>query len=213
MYNLINKHIDKILDAIDSTRDISPYIRLVQQLNVVDVSTHAEFQQVYRKYWQLNAARLSENFCQSYFALLESLKGAHDIDIKTVAQQLLEIPTHGDGRHSLQFSFASKLVHMVDHRLPIYDSMVESFYFLPTASISEDTEAKLQRLMASYGFLRIEYDRVLQNGLLSHAIELFRHRLRLGAEYSDNKIIDTLIWRFVGFMRDGAIRDGEVVYG
>jgi hypothetical protein len=212
MYTLINSHIDKILDAINPATDVEPYVWLVRHFNDINVATHTEFQRIYRRYWQLYAARLSSSFCQSYFALLESSKSAQDVAVKTVAQQLLEVPTHGDARRSVQFSFASKLVHMINRRLPIYDSMVESFYFLPAGPAKESTDAKLERLVASYGFLVAEYTRVLQQGLLTHAIQRFRLRFHVGHEYTDNKIIDTLIWRFVGFMRGGAVRNKEVVY-
>ncbi len=212
MYSLINSHIDKILDAIDPATDVEPYVWLVRHLNEVNVAVHTEFQRKYRRYWQLNAALLSNSFCTAYFALLESAKTSQNASVKMVAQELSEVPTHNDGRHSLQFSFASKLVHMIDRRLPIYDSMVESFYFLPAAPTKERADAKLVRLTASYEFLLAEYTRVLQQGLLAHSIEQFRQRFRLGQEYTDNKIIDTLIWRFVSCMRDGAVRDRDVVY-
>jgi hypothetical protein len=57
---------------------------------------------------------------------------------------------------------------MIDPRLPVYDSMVETFYFLPR-SYSETPERKLADLMRSYRFLVDEYERILQEGLLRPA--------------------------------------------
>ncbi|HVN15534.1 MAG TPA: hypothetical protein VMT73_07315 [Anaerolineales bacterium] len=215
MYNLINNNIDKILNAIDPDKDVKPYIQLVCWFNDVniDVSNDIEFKREYRKYWQLNAARLSDSFCNSYFELLQKSKKAESINVKDVAQWLLKIPSHGDGRCSLQFSFASKFVHMLDRRLPIYDSLVEAFYFFPTGSISESTEEKFERLTKSYSFLLEEYERILQYGLLEYSINQFRLKFDPGQEYTDNKIIDTIIWRFVSFMRSGAIVNRRVTYG
>ncbi len=108
MYSLINQHIDQLLDVIDSERDIQPYSWLVQNLNDTNVATDPEYQQVYRQYWRLNAARLSEGFRQSYFDLLEELKQEQiTADVETVSRRLLEVPTHNDGRHALQFSFGT----------------------------------------------------------------------------------------------------------
>ena len=213
MYKLINRHIGQLLDVIDPGIDIQPYVLLVRQLNRVDVSRDLEYQRKYRRYWQLNAARLCEPFCQSYFALLEGLKRrARGATVGTVAQQLLQVPCHNNGQRALQFSFASKLVHMLNPQLPVWDSMVESYYFLPKGSTIETTEQKLQRLLASYDFLCVEYNRILQQGALLPAIRQFRQRYRLGSEYSDIKVIDTLIWKFVGFLRSGAVRSGQVMY-
>ena len=73
-------------------------------------------------------------------------------------------------------------------------------------------EAKLKRLLRSYRFLEKEYDRVLKEGLLEPAITTFRKRFNVGNNYADEKIIDTLIWKFVSFARSGAIRDGTILY-
>ncbi|MCX5885403.1 MAG: hypothetical protein NT096_05795 [Proteobacteria bacterium] len=213
MYRLINQNIDQLLAAISYDRDVQPYVWLIRNLVGANVATSAEYQRVYRRYWQLNSARLSEDFCQSYFALLEELKQASNANVETVARRLLEVPTHGNGRVSLQFSFGSKLVHMLNQHLPVYDSMVKDFYFLPTGPAKEKTEVKLKRLLTSYEFLVAEYTRVLRNGILGDSIERFRQKFHLGPEYSDSKVIDTLIWRFVSFLRNGAVRNINVVYG
>ena len=213
MYNLINNHIDQIIDVIDPATHIEPYIWLVQNFDDINVATHEEFQKKYRAYWQLNAARLSDSFCNYYFELLQHSKANRDIKVQFIARQLLEVPSHNNGHRALQFSFASKLAHMIDHNLPIYDSMVEGFYFLPAKRANESTDNNLARLVESYEFLIAEYARVLRNGLLSTSIDRFRHKFSLGSVYTDIKIIDTLIWRFVSFMKDGATRTGKVIYG
>ena len=89
--------------------------------------------------------------------------------------------------------------------------MVEAFYFLPR-SYAGKHERKLENLLASYRFLVKEYDRILREGLLADALHAFRRHFSLPPLYSDYKIIDTLIWKFVPFLESGALRDGSVVY-
>jgi hypothetical protein len=84
---------------------------------------------------------------------------------------------------------------------PVYDSNVEAFFFLPQGSAQEPLEQKLQRLMDSYNFLTAEYGRVLDEGLLGHAIAQFRDRYDQDGVFTQEKIIDTLIWRFVTILR------------
>ncbi len=220
MYARLNESIDLLCSRIDRAKDVQPYVELTDTVWKTDVSTDGDFQRTYRRYWQLNAARLGREFVDAYFSYFEKLKQleqdrqaeADDIVQERVVRDLLTVPTHGDGRRSLQFSFASKMVHMLRPRLPVYDSTVEAFFFLPTGSQSETTESKLKRLIESYRFLIAEYDRILKDGLLGPAIATFRARFSVGRAYTDEKIIDTMIWKFVGFARSGAIRDRMVRY-
>ncbi|MDZ7652859.1 MAG: hypothetical protein U5L03_10065 [Burkholderiaceae bacterium] len=213
MYALINENARLILDSIAVDDDIQPYIWLLKRLQVTNVAGDAEFQAKYRRYWQMNQARLSPDYLSAYFRHLQRIKhfpGPHDP--VSIAQRLHSIPTQRSGRLSLQFSFASKLVHMVSPRRPVYDSRVERFYFLPALSANEPLAEKLGRFEASYGFLEREYGRVLQAGLLEPAIRAFRRRFNVGKDYTDIKIVDTLIWKYTDLLLAGAIRDGAVSY-
>jgi len=212
MYARLNESVDLLCSQIHPNGDIYPYVQLIETLWKTDVSADLDFQRTYRKYWRLNAARLGTQFVSAYFAYLEKLKRTDHIVLERVVQDLFRVPTHGDGRQALQFSFASKMLHMLRPRLPVYDSMVEAFFFLPFGRQSEKTERKIERLLESYRFLTTEYGRVLQEGLLRPAITIFRTRFRVGSNYTDEKIIDTLIWKFVSFGRSGAIRDGAIRY-
>lgn len=212
MYARLNESIELLCDQIEPASDIRPYVQLTEALWKTDVSMDVEFQRTYRTYWQLNAARLGSEFCSTYFSYFQKLKEADDIVLERVVQDLYKVPTHGDGRQSLQFSFASKMVHMLKPQLPVYDSMVEAFFFLPFGSPAEKMEGKLKRLLESYRFLTAEYERVLKEDLLRPAIATFRTRFSVGGDYTDEKIIDTLIWKFVSFVRSGAIRNGTVLY-
>jgi hypothetical protein len=213
MYRVINAHTEQVLDAIRPDQDVRPYIWLKQQFRKIDVSADKAFQKQFRRYWQLNAARLGDRFVQTYFSLLESLKDDDQIAVEDVARKLYKTPTRADGRQSLQFSFSTKLIHTLRPNSPVYDSNVEAFYFLPTKSLSESLEKKLQRLLLAYNFLVFEYERVLRHDLLRQAINAFRDRYDKRAECTDEKVVDTLIWRFVTLLRSGAIRDRGVAYG
>ena len=90
--------------------------------------------------------------------------------------------------------------------------MVDSFFFFPQGTATEAREVKLTRLLSCYNFLAHEYDRILEQGLLACAIMTFRQHFQLCDGYTDQKIIDTLIWKFVSFLRAGAIKNGVIVY-
>jgi hypothetical protein len=209
MYALINKHITDLLKFLDRPRDIDPYVDLRVKLHVVDVSSDTAFQATYKKYWQLNAARLSASFCAAYFGLLEERKNTPVPTVEEVARLLFQYPTQGDDRRSLQFSFATKLVHMLDPKKPVYDSLIRHFYFLPSTTSREE---RLVDLLVSYKFLEDEYERIANTGLLARSIQSFHQRFPVGGALTDEKVIDTLIWGFVRLLKDGAIRDGRIQY-
>jgi hypothetical protein len=168
------------------------------------------YQTRYRAYWQMTAARLSPDFCAAYFAALRTgLKSAPELGPLTHA--LYDTATHLNGRRSLQFSFASKLLHMANPRIPIYDSQVARFYFFLEPPRERPLEERVATLVAFHGFLAQEYARVLTAGLLTNAITLFRQRLH-PRFFTDEKCIDSLIWAFVGFLKKGALSSGRVIY-
>jgi hypothetical protein len=212
MYELINRNIARLVQSVERRSDIDPYIWMVRQLHNCDAGEHQEFQQKYCSYWALNGAGLGQPFRTVYFSLLEQAKSSPgQATVEGITRTLYETPINAKGEKALQFSFASKLVHMINPKLPVYDRMVETFYFLPR-SYTGTPEKKLANLLLSYRFLVNEFDRVLTEGLLAPAIAEVRQHFQLPPDYSDQKVIDTLIWKFVPFLERGAVRDGSVVY-
>ena len=185
---------------------------MIRELPNRDVAHDEEFQKKYCSYWALNGAGLCQSFRVEYFRLLERQKRSPgNADVGQVARSLYETPVNSTGKRALQFSFASKLIHMVNTESPLYDRMVEAFYFLPR-SYTGKFEKKLDDLLASHRFLVKEYDRILREGLLAGALTTFRRHFCLPPLYTDHKIIDTLIWKLVPFLEGGALRDGSVAY-
>ncbi len=215
MYTLINQHIGELLQNRNLARDVQRYIRLREDVGRLDTAIigNQGFQRMYRTHWGMNGAYLSAPFYDAYFGLLHRLRGEPlgKVNVETVARELLEVPARENGRQALQFSFASKMVHMLRPDCPIYDKRVERFYFLPEGA-ERNPEVKLARLLQSYRFLIREYQRVRQDNLLARANKEFRAHFQVESEYSDEKVIDTLIWAFVKFLQGGAVRGGVVEY-
>ena len=195
MYRIINQNIDLILGSVNEDLDIHTYLTLLNIFQNVDVAQDAEFQSKYCRYWRLFGAGLSQNFRSAYFELMEGLRGRPIPSIGEVTRILYDVPSNKSGRKTLQFSFASKLLHTLDPHRPIYDSMVATFYRFMVPAPNKSFDVRLQSFLSFYGFLIIEYKKVLSNGLIQRAIAHFRHRFSVPDEYTDEKIIDTLVWR------------------
>jgi hypothetical protein len=206
MYHLINHHAQTIMDSI-APAHVTEYDWLLQ--NIGTANTEA-WRTRYRAFWQMNAARLSPGYCTAYFAALAG--AAHDVPTPGhLAHVLYHVPTHGNGRKSLQFSFVTKLLHMTNPQLPIYDSMVAGFYFFEAPARDRPLPERVGKLEAFWAFLGQEYARILNGGLLTIAIQAFRQRLN-PQHFTDQKVIDSLIWAFVTLLRNGGLPSSRVVY-
>ena len=212
MYRLINSNIDILLRGISKKEHIDPYISICTSFEKRE-NKCPEFKTTYRKFYQLNAARLSNDFCESYFSLLEENREKDEIDIRDITNRLYEIECNKKGTHAVHFSFSSKLAHTLDNRLPVYDSMVAAFYFFPNIKPNWKKGEKIEEYLKSYEFLISEYHRINDESLLKHSMDKFRKQFDVGDEYSNIKIIDTLIWRYTALLKTGAVRDSQVKYG
>ena len=211
MYSLINKNCNAILSGLERINDVSRYLKIQRLSREVDVSIDKQFQRMYRAYWRMNVARLDDAFYARYFGLLERLKGTEITDIDRVVRQSLAASSSA-GRKSLQFSFATKLVHTLDQRAPVYDSFVAAFYFFKGPSSGDAFDVRLEQLLGFYGFLRTEYARVIRDALLDVAIHQFHDRFPTNEVLPDERVVDFLLWGFVSLLRTGVQQRGQALY-
>lgn len=136
--------------------------------------------------------RMSEKYYRRYFELLEDSKNRQDIRLGYVVRELNNIDT------KIQFSFSSKLIHIVDHSKPIYDSKIARFYMLPEWN-GVDFEDRLSKINHIYDFLIQEYKRIKEEKLLYDSIDKVRTYYNLNETFSDEKIIDSIIWMFINY--------------
>jgi hypothetical protein len=146
VYRLMNEYATDLVAAIPASH-VADYDWLRENTDALNTPT---YQTRYRAYWQVNAARLSPDFCAAYFAALRTgLESAPELGPLTHA--LYDTATHLNGRRSLQFSFASKLLHMANPRVPIYDSLVARFYFFIEPPRKWPLKQRVANLVAYHG--------------------------------------------------------------
>jgi hypothetical protein len=187
-YHEINENIGQILVSIDPIH-VTEYDWLVQNIHNV---AEAGYQRRYKSYWRLNGAGLSQDYCQAYFQHLQAGLNNNAPQLNILVNQLYQIPVRPN-RHALQFSFCTKLCHMINRHSPIYDSKIRDFYNFETPSYSLSVQHRIALLIEFHQYLVHEYNRVLQNGLLTESIQAFRQRFN-PQYFTDIKVIDSLIW-------------------
>ncbi len=206
MYRIIEQFAPKVVGTIPADF-VTEYEWLLRNLALVK---SPEYQKKYRKYWAMNVAQLGADFYTVYFGNLELATRQLPIIVDLV-QTLYNSYKRRDGRQTIQFSFATKLLHMASPQLPIYDSRVAAFYFFQEPSLNLGAQQRIDCFIAFYDFLSREYARVLQEGLLAGAIQAFRDRFN-SQHFTDEKIIDLLIWAFVTLLNKGGLPSRQIVY-
>jgi hypothetical protein len=207
MYHLINENAALVIDSIDQ-KHIESYDYLMANLG----SCHTEdYQKRFKYFWKINLARANKEFVDFYFEMLQELYQGADFDVEHIASELYRIPLNNSGRNTLQFSFSTKMLHMVNPNLPIYDSMVRDFYFFKEPNSKLSIDIRLEQVVGFYDFLKAEYSRILKEALLEETIQLFIEK-RKPAHFTKEKIIDTVIWGFVACLNGGALVVNKMSY-
>lgn len=204
MYTLINENIDAILKEIKPKTHIDPYVKI--QATDRDI-TSSDFQATFKTYYGMNVTGLSATWLEKYFDLLYTMSKTNNYDLRSIVEYLWQIPVDDKEKHALHFSFSTKILHALDKNSPVYDSFVASFYFLRKPS-NKSIDTRIDNHLKQYEFLKEEYKRILDEDLLETSITEFKKKFN--KNFSDIKIVDTLLWRYVGFCRSGAFVDGRL---
>jgi len=167
----IKENIKTVFGQIDK-KWVDVYLFLADRFVRVSVAEDLVFQYVYRLFYMLDGAHLSQKLMDRYFELMEAARGSNPVDIRSIVKALYDIP-NSKGKHRLLFSFATKLAHTVNSTHAIYDGNVTT-YFGFGGSTGPGFDAKLQSLMNFYSDLNECYKRTLADGALADVVQQFR---------------------------------------
>ena len=144
------------------------------------------FQFVFRSYYRIDNAGLTSDWKVRYFKFLSE----RERSLKTILEGLYHIPTKKKVK-SLQFSFATKLLHTLDTNQPIYDSKVAELLGLPVKK-GKDFAANINTCIAVYGKLQEAQQQFLSDeGIMNQIAAL---KARYNSQISDEKALDFLLW-------------------
>jgi hypothetical protein len=207
MYEPINEFSETVLNSVPP-KFVGQYDWLAEKISE---ALNPEYQSRFISFWAMGQARLGEEFYKTYFDTL--MRSAEPrLNLEEVVRTLYDASANSIGRRSLPFSFATKLEHMRNRRLPIYDSQVAEFYFFQIPPAVLPVSERIERFMNFHRFLISEYRRIIDQGLLTRPIETFRDRFTPKC-FTEERIIDSLIWAFVGLLHKDALWKKQIVYG
>ncbi len=99
--------------------------------------------------------------------------------------------------HSVQFSFATKLIHTLDDTMPIYDSSIALLFNLEKKG--RDKEEQISSCDNIYCKFQEDFKSVLNHKDIKEIIKEFREKFRWNEKedverVSDEKILDFILW-------------------
>ena len=144
------------------------------------------FQFVFRSYYRIDNAGLTSDWKVRYFEFLSH----RERSLKTILEGLYHIPTKKKVK-SLQFSFATKLLHTLDTSQAIYDSQVAELLGLPVKK-GKDFTANITTCIAVYEELREAQRQLLSDEGVRKQIKALKDRYN--SQISDEKALDFLLW-------------------
>ncbi len=175
--NLINKNSGNLLDTID-IESIRSWCRLRRDLPHVNVSEDLDYQETYRKYFGIGGVGMSKAFVERYFEILEEVKEEEVLDLRNLTLNLLR--TQNRRKLSLsQFSAMTKLINLIDHNYPVYDSHVSELYqFDKPSSPKMDNRERLNIYLAQHQQQADTFRELLEQGMIHDTLVVFKILLK-----------------------------------
>jgi len=186
--NDVDENQNKILSNFDY-ESIVIYSFLKSEYEKGNILNNSLFQFVFRSFYGLDNAGLSIEMKNRYFNLLEEKQ----TNLEIILSELYEIPTL-KRKKTIQFSFATKLVHTIDNNKPIYSSEIGS-RINKKPNQTGHKNVRIQSCIVLYNSLEMLYEELKKNEKIRNVISKFRLKFKVNEEkMSDTKVLDFILW-------------------
>ena|SRR3989344_2567941 len=183
----IYKRRKEVIENIDQ-ESIDVYLWLKDAHEKGNIKNNFIFQFVFRSYYGLDRAGLSKAQKKKFFELLVK----KETDLRIILRKLSELPNR-QNQNTVQFSFATKLLHTIDDSKPIFDAKVS--VVVHKAVTGSSVEEKIESAEKLYNDLENLYLGLIENEKVREVIKGFKSRFGLGPKnMTEQKILDFIIW-------------------
>ena len=187
--------VETALSITEIERGLKKYISLRDQIHEVNVSKDRQFQKDYAVFFLLTQARKNEEFLAPYFQYMERHKNDDGLTFEAVLKHLY------DNVGSVEPSFGSKLLSMINPKMPVWDSkVVENLALKEPPHYRQKNGKKYANIDELIEFYREEicewYNNHFNSGAAKEWIKLFDARYpETKSRITDVKKIDLTLWQ------------------
>jgi uncharacterized protein involved in tolerance to divalent cations len=147
---------------------------------------------LFKNFYRIENGGLTDEWKNAFSEkMYEAIDSKTPLDLKAFVETLYQYKNR-KGQYSLQFSFATKAVALVNPELPIYDSEVEKAFGWGSLYHIKDFNKRLEAYIDRYNTIINTYQQLSND--LDKEIKIFRKVYSL-PNLHKIKILDTLIWR------------------
>ncbi len=183
MINISENIILEILEKPILTKGIEKYNFLQNNLYNTDISINEEYKKTYKNFYKMS--RRGHIFCEKYFLIMEKLKNSKNINFETIFEEVYKI------KNTNEISFTSKMLHSINPKYPIWDSIVTKSHFKIYVPYYKANKKLLCEKYSEY-LLQFEEYKSSNNG--KTLIKLFNEKFP-NIYISDTKKIDFILWQ------------------
>lgn len=171
----INHNAESIIENL-SKESVAVYVFLYNEFLKGDVTINTVFQFVYRSFYRLDNAGLTPEFKTAYFELMQQFRNETSISPVEIVDKLYSFKRR-KGDHSIQFSFTTKLINMIDPTYPIYDSEVARVFQFSTYHL-KDNAKKIARYLDQQNTIVQTYNKIIEENLLAQSLAVFHNKYK-----------------------------------
>ena len=165
------------------------YSEIMTRFKDCDVSKDADFQRAFVSFFKLRHTR---RWNAGFFAALQRLRRKGD---RLGIRDCLEALNAVGGGNSLDLSFASKMLSVVNPSRPIYDSRIAQWLALPRPpSARHAADERIRGACAVYAELEEKMPALLKDAAVRREIALFDEVLPAFKWVAPMKKLDFLLW-------------------
>ena len=186
MDNIVSVNIEAIFADSKKKRGIEKYAEIIKSFSLVNVTTDKDFQRNFNGFYRV---RRNSEWQKIFYNIMENGK-TEALTFEGVLQEIY----NKTGR--VEASFSSKLIHTLNHNMPIWDQFVLQNLNLKMPICSG--EKKLQKAICIYNKIIQWYEQALSTFEINQKILEFDEIFPQYSWFSQTKKLDFLLWQ----MRD-----------
>lgn len=176
---------ERIIKSNTISKAMEKYKCIMGQVYKIDVTQDTAFQKMFCDFYQLRRF-YSDTFKTRYLDVLQKMKHKDNLSFKEVFECVMEI------KNTREMSFSSKLIHTVDPKYPIWDSIVTEQHFKMKKPYVKDNV--VEKFSERYDEYVEKFYKYMESSEGAEVIRLF------DIEYPESgitnvKIIDFVLWQ------------------
>jgi hypothetical protein len=190
---------EQAADALDR-HAVPVYLFLTERFDsTTDIRSDYLVQFLFRSYYRLDKAGLTDEFKEAYFELLQGQRAGPRPEpypaqlLRQLCEELARYDTK-KGRKSLQFSFATKLLATIDPEQPLYDSFVAHLFGFRRPDDLKGHSKRLKKLLRFYELLRRTSRLITEQPWFGSVNATFEDKHEGWQKVPPMKRVDLILW-------------------